>query len=291
MLSFSAKVKNEISSIEIKNVKDAYQQLCGMMIFGGKIKENIFYISYENKKIATKFSNLFELVYPNIPIKSKILNSKKNSYCFEINLSKETKEEIMNYSKKCLNTNLKFFVSGVFLSCASITDPKVDYHLEFNLSSKELCNILINTFISIKYLDFNPKIIKRRQKSYTVYIKGHEKIEDFLAFVGANSCAMEFMQVKMVKEVRNNINRNINFETANLSKITMSSSNHVKAIKKIINSKKLSSLPENLKETAILRLNNPYISLKELSLLHKKPVTKSGVNHRLKKILEISENL
>ena len=291
MLSFSGKVKNEISSIEIKNVKDAYQQLYGMMIFGGKIKENIFCIAYENEKIATKFLNLFKLVYPNIPLKSEIYESKKNSYIFKIDSNEKILKEITDFSEKNLNNNLKFFLSGVYLSCGSITDPNVDYHLEFNLSSKELCDILINTFNFVKYLDFNPKIIKRREKCYTVYIKGHEKVEDFLAFIGASTCAMEFMQVKMVKEVRNNINRNINFETANLSKITTSSSNHVKAIKKIINSKKLSSLPENLKETAILRLNNPYISLKELSLLHEKPVTKSGVNHRLKKILEISENL
>ena len=97
--------------------------------------------------------------------------------------------------------------------------------------------------------------------------------------------------MKMIKEVRNNINRTTNFETANLSKITGSSSEHIKAIKKIIRHKKLESLPENLKEIAKLRLENPYVSLKELSNLCEKPVSKSGVNHRLKKLIEIAENL
>lgn len=81
---------------------------------------------------------------------------------------------------------------------------------------------------------------------------------------------MKLMQIKMVKEVRNNINRNINFETANLSKITASSSEHIKAIKKIIDSNKINKLSSALKETAALRINHPYISLSELSLLHKK---------------------
>ena len=95
----------------------------------------------------------------------------------------------------------------------------------------------------------------------------------------------------MVKELRNNINRSTNFETANLSKITSSSAKQVSAIKKLKENNKFNFLPEHLKETANLRINNPYASLEELSKISKKPVTKSGINHRLKKLVDISEKI
>ena len=95
----------------------------------------------------------------------------------------------------------------------------------------------------------------------------------------------------MIKEVRNNINRSTNFETANLSKVTNSSAKHIDAINKIKNSIGLEELPEHLRETALLRNMNPYISLNELSKLYEKPISKSGINHRLKKIMDIAKEI
>lgn len=112
-----------------------------------------------------------------------------------------------------------------------------------------------------------------------------------MVLIGAKTSAMNFMQIKMIKEVRNNVNRSTNFETANLSKTTESASEHIKAIKKIKSLKAFDNLSRLLQETAELRLNNPYASLNDLALLHKKTVSKSGVNHRLKKLIKIAEDL
>lgn len=286
MNSFASKVKNEISSVKNENLEEAAAKLQGMLVFGGKFKDESFLVSYENKEVAEKLSSLISFALPLLKLKKETLKTaKKTLYLFKMDSNQKILKDLI-YSKP---QNLEAFISGAFLSCGSITNPQVDYHLEFHLSSVELCNTLMDALKNLEQIKLDPKIIKRRG-SYFVYIKGNEKIKDFLVLIGANSCAMEFIQVKMIKEVRNNINRTTNFETANLSKITGSSSEHIKAIKKIIRHKKLESLPENLKEIAKLRLENPYVSLKELSNLCEKPVSKSGVNHRLKKLIEIAEN-
>ena len=280
-MSFTSKVKNEIASCEINNFKFAKSQLYGMLLFGSKLKNEKYIISTENETVIKRLSYLLELIFPDV--KYNYILSKKNLYTITL------KKVDLNTDDIAI-TSTPYFLSGAFLICGSITNPLIDYHLEFNLCSTKLCHKLILAFKSLKNLDFNPKKIKRRN-NYSVYIKENEKIADFLTLIGATVSAMEFMQIKMIKEVRNNINRSINFETANLFKITSSSSEHIKAIKKIIAHEKLDSLPYYLKETAILRLNNPYISLKELSLLYKKPISKSGVNHRLKKLIDISKKI
>lgn len=184
------------------------------------------------------------------------------------------------------------FLSKVFIKCGNITNPEVKYHLEFNLSPKDkfLCDAIVYTFEDVKALGFLPSITRRRG-NLVIYLKDSEKITDFLVFIGAQNAAMEIMQIKMIKEVRNNINRSTNFETANLSKVTNSSAKHIDAINKIKNSIGIEELPEHLRETALLRIMNPYISLNDLSKLYEKPISKSGINHRLKKIMDIAKEI
>ncbi len=182
------------------------------------------------------------------------------------------------------------FLCKTFIRYGNITNPEIKYHLEFDLNSKDLCDAVIYTFENSKALGFSPSVIKRRNH-FVVYLKDSEKITDFLVFIGAQNAAMEIMQIKMIKEVRNNINRSTNFETANLSKVTSSSSKHIEAINKIKNSIGIEKLPEHLKETALLRIMNPYISLNDLSKLYEKPISKSGINHRLKKIMDIAKEI
>lgn len=182
------------------------------------------------------------------------------------------------------------FLGILFLKYGNVTNPEIKYHLEFNLNSKILCDAAVYAFENAEPLGVSPPVIKRRNH-FVVYLKDSEKITDFLVFIGAQRAAMNMMQIKMVKEVRNNINRSTNFETANLSKITNSSSKHIDAINKIKNIVGLEELPEPLKETALLRIMNPYMSLNELSKLYEKPISKSGINHRLKKIMDIAKTI
>lgn len=296
-MSFSSKVKNEICSQEIYNLHKIYFEVYAMLLFSGKIKENSVLVSYENENILKRLSDLLDKVSKELKIQDiyRITEkeSKKSTFGIDILLTDRFIDKVnlenINF-EKIQKDCIKEFLRGAFLASGSVTDPQIDYHLEFNVPSLKHSEILISAINSFKELNFNPKFIKRRN-SYSVYIKENQKIEDFLVLIGAKTSAMDFMQVKMIKEVRNNINRSTNFETANLSKTTESSSEHIKAIKKIKTLKTFDNLPKTLQETAELRLNNPYTSLNDLALLHTKPVSKSGVNHRLKKLIKISENL
>lgn len=265
-MSFSHEVKKELFSLTTLSKRQNLAEL-----------SSIFYFSNLNlNKKNTTFSE-------NKDILDRIYLLTENS---NVKLNKDDLN-IKNYLNKNLYSDI---LRGAFVSCGSILNPENEYHLEFNTHSKEMCEILSKIFKLCPTLNYSPSIVSRRNK-YVIYLKENEKIIDFLTFIGAQQSAMKFIQIKMLKEVRNNINRSTNFETANLSKITNSSTEQIKAIKKIKKKVGLDSLPEYLRETAILRLNNPYVSLKELSTFYKNPISKSGVNHRLKKIIKISSTL
>lgn len=123
-----------------------------------------------------------------------------------------------------------------------------------------------------------------------VYSKGMEQVTDVLTYLGAQSAAMELMQVKMLKEVRNQVNRRTNFETANLGKTATAAARQLLAIQKIVASTGLGELPEDLRELAELRLQNPDMSLRELGETLSPPLSRSGVNHRLQRLVELAES-
>ena len=133
--------------------------------------------------------------------------------------------------------------------------------------------------------NFSPKHLER-SGNYIVYFKQSSAIEDFLTFIGASGSAMELMSAKIEKDMRNSVNRRVNCDTANVSKTVDAAAAQLEAITRL----DLSTLPEKLCETARLRLENPELSLTELAELFEPPVTKSGLNHRLRKLKELSEN-
>ena len=143
---------------------------------------------------------------------------------------------------------------------------------------------LLNNF------NIHAKIIKK-EKDYMLYLKDGEEISEFLALVGANKSVIKFEEVRVIKETRNDINRLVNCETANLNKTINASVKQIEDINKIKKAGKFNELPETLKEIAEVRINNPEMSLIELGKLLDKPIGKSGVNHRLKKLSQISEEL
>lgn len=201
-----------------------------------------------------------------------------------MSFSSEVKKEILSKGFS------ELFLRDAFLSYGTMTDPNKCYHLEFVVSDKSVVEKIVSDISKIK----DPKIetgISVRNNSYVVYIKACESIMDFLVYIGATSSAMKMMQIKMVKDLRNRVNRTTNFETANLDKIVQAADNHIDAIKKIENTVGISSLPDDLYEIAKLRIENPEMSLKELGEKLENPISKSGVNHRLKKIIKISETL
>jgi DNA-binding protein WhiA len=179
------------------------------------------------------------------------------------------------------------FLRGVFLSSGTIINPKKSYHLEFTLQDADTAASL-ESFIEDQ--GFAAKKVVRKN-NHVIYFKESENIEDVLSFMGATNAALEIMNIKIYKGLRNNANRITNCETANINKLVDASAEQIEAIRKIQRTKGLDFLPDQLKQVAEARIENPELSLKEIALKMDPVVSKSGVNHRLQKIIEIAKNI
>ena len=211
-----------------------------------------------------------------------------------MSFASDIKDELLGLKMWDMNSSMKqdeqlarLCIREAFIKSGSINDPNKKYHLEIMFKTKkkaEEMQILLNNF------NINAKIIKR-EKDYMLYLKDGEEISEFLALIGANSSVIKFEEIRVLKETRNDINRLVNCETANLNKTINAAVKQIEDIKLIKKKRKFSNLPENLQEIAELRVANPDVSLVELGKMLKEPIGKSGVNHRLKKLSAIAEDL
>lgn len=174
------------------------------------------------------------------------------------------------------------FVRGVFLSAATVTDPDKSYHLELDFTAAAPCENL-RAFLSKEGI--TPKHMTRKNEE-VLYYKDSESIENFLAYIGANNAAFEIMNKKIERGIRSDMNRIANGEVANIGKTAKAATSQIAVIRALKESGELERMPDELKITANLRLEHSDASLLRLAELHTPPITKSGVNHRLKKILE-----
>ena len=177
------------------------------------------------------------------------------------------------------------YLRGAFLVCGAVTDPEHDYHLEFSVPHYNLSRDIAALLREWEF----PAKTASRGGSYIVYIKESERIEDCLTFLGATKASLELMGVKMVKSIRNDTNRRLNFENANIDKTVQAAGAQMDALQKIESTCGLAALPEELQDVAKLRLEHPEMSLRELG--DTLSLSRSGVNHRLKRILQFAENL
>ncbi len=178
------------------------------------------------------------------------------------------------------------YLRGVFLKCGSITAPGRNFMLSFVLPDEKTAEYIENILDEI---GLPPKRSVRRNKPL-LYYKAGESIEDILSFIGGTKAALEIISAKVLSDVRNSTNRICNAETANLDRIAKAAAEQCEAIKAIEKSGGLENLSPELKECAELRLANPDMSLSQLRNLVKEPVSKSGLNHRFKKLMEIAES-
>ena len=169
----------------------------------------------------------------------------------------------------------------------SISDPKKNYHLEFDAKNKSDAAILIEV---LKAEGISAKSTVRKNHAI-VYVKGYEAIADVLGLMGAGNASMEIYNVSIEKEIRNDINRIMNCESANMDKVAKAYGKHILAIDKVCATVGLDSLPDTLKEIALVRMEYPDETLSELGARLEKPIGKSGVNHRLNRIIAIAEKI
>ena len=181
------------------------------------------------------------------------------------------------------------YLRGAFLASGSVNNPETSrYHLEissiYEEHNQDICDLL-NQF------DLNARTLERRN-GYITYLKGAEKIADFLTLIGATNSMLKFEDVRIVRDMRNSVNRLVNCETANMNKTIDAASKQIENIHFIETTVGLQSLPEKLQEIAELRIQNPEISLKELGeMIPSGVISKSGINHRIRKINDFADNL
>lgn len=294
-MSFSQDVKNELLQIEYENSCCEKALLYGLLIFGKSFSFYGISMQTENEGIAQLYKRLIKK-YCNVKCD---INVSPKGRSFSINIEDESScDKILgafghndrgslkiNHSNFDCQSCTNAFLAGAFLSCGTVSDPKKDYHLEFTVPFMNLSKSLV-TFL--EETELSPKLSNR--KGYNiVYFKGSGAIEDCLYLMGASSAMFEMMNIEIVKDFRNKANRTANCETANIEKTVKASYAHIEAIERIESTKGLDYLKKDLKEMAILRRDNPELSLAELSKLS--GMSRSGVNHRLRRIVEIADSI
>ncbi len=312
-MSFSGNVKDELAGHVNMARHCQIAELAAILQFCGRIVrnengENALYINAENETVLKK---CFTLLRKTFNIESSVI---KNDEILGLNLEHSTicisnRDLVWNIFQtlKLIGDNGVFygfdepvnplliknaccrraFLRGAFLCTGSMSDPVKGYHLEL-VTDNERKAFQIQQVI--REFELDAKII-RRKKYFVVYLKEGSNIVDFLNICEAHVSLMQFENERIVKEMRNSINRRVNCETANISKTVNAAAKQIQDIEKIRDRIGFSNLPENLREMAIVRMEYPDASLKELGQYLVPPVGKSGVNHRLRKLGEIADEI
>lgn len=282
-MSYSYEVKEELSNFKnMKNMELLEAEFLGYILTGNAVLngEKICYITENEYNIERFFKILFTLKIEYEP--------NKNGKFFEAIIdSKSVSERFIKFSNVTDDNIKRTIIKGAFLGAGSVIDPEKSYHLEISFGDEKNAEYILNLS---KVYGVNFKIIKVKEK-FIIYIKDGEQISNFLACIGANKAVLKFEDIRIFKEMKNNINRIVNCESANLNKTIDAGIMQIEDIKLIQKRKQFEELSEELKEVANIRLENPEASLKEIGEMLVEPISKSGVNHRFKKIHEIAEEL
>ncbi len=307
-MAFSTDLKNELSRREIVEKNSAISELSAFIRTNGTIvfsnfsftirfettnnsiirrifKLFKFLYSYDGKIIVSKISNLrknnvYKIVIEDEEISKKFLEDTYFSDLDSLFLKDELYEDITK-SKDFI----KNFLCGVFLGAGSIANPDKSYHLEFTLNSDDLSKLVIRY---LKVFGIKAKSLEKKGQ-YIVYVKDSAMISDFLSLIGTVNSLFKFEETKMIKEIKNNTNRLTNCETANLDKTLNTSFTQIDAINTVYKKYGKENLDKNLLDLCELRLKNPTFSLKELAEVLN--ISKSGVNHRFKKIIDMANKI
>lgn len=290
-MSFSSDLKEELSKINnLAKKNEVNYELIGYLISkNASIVKNSIRYATESEYNINRFSKLLKNLDINHDIefdgKSFIITFKIKDSIDEIKIQNY---EIMIKELSNINENeKKSVIRGAFLGAGSINNPEKTYHLEINLSNKTnleyISNILEDMNIKCKKLEQDNK--------YSIYLKDGEEISSLIALLGANKSVLRFEDIRVQREMRGKVNRIVNCQTANLNKTINASVEQIEAIRKLQTSHQFNKLDKNLKEMALLRLEYPDMPLIELGKKLKNPIGKSGVNYRLKKIIQIADEL
>lgn len=311
-MSFSGQVKEELSRQFHKGRHCQIAEISAILSFAGKLEKmddsSVLRVYTENLPLARKYFILMKDTFHiscRIAVRQNVYLHKSRTFVISltdrddirkvllaVKWINEKNEDIRTKSlaNRMLVQNAcckRAFIRGAFLSAGSMSDPEKSYHFEIVCDSEEKAGQLMEI---INSFGMDSKIVMRK-KNYVVYLKEGAQIVDMLNVMKAHVALMDLENVRILKEMRNSVNRQVNCETANISKTVSAAVKQLEDINFIINTRGLDSLPDNLKEIAQARLQYPQAPLKELGAYLETPVGKSGVNHRLRRLSEIAEEL
>ena len=290
-MSFSSEIKEELSG-QIPTARHCQlAEIAAILSFCSRVNEEENGLSglrmhTENLAVARKYFTLLKKTFNiRLDVSARQNKSLKGGHSFEV-----VSYGDISAAKHVLSQNLcckRAYIRGAFLASGSVSDPEKGYHFEIvctSLPQAKQIQSAMNSF------EADAKIVTRK-KNQVVYVKEGTHIVDLLNVMGAHEALMNLENVRIVKEMRNSVNRQVNCETANISKTVNAAVRQIEDIVYIRDHMGLESLPDHLREMALLRLKYPDVPLKELGSYLNPPVGKSGVNHRLRKLSKIAEEM
>ena len=297
-MSFSQIVKEELCHLRPAGCCK-YAECYGMLLFGRSFSQDNISFLTADKGVCFHLSELLKSCFDaNIVISEGGI--KKPTYLLVVDNPFDVKRILIKFgrygSNSVLGINNKMFdkeccteafIRGAFLACGSIIDPEKAFHVEFAVKKGELCQPLFDVMTEKGLV---PKMTLRQGKN-VIYFKKAADIEDLLTVIGATMHTLELMNIQIYKDMRNRTNRIKNCDNGNISKTVAASMAQCDAIKKLEKCGRLETLPEELYEAAMLRKENPEESLSQLCKIANNKITRSGLNHRIKKIIELANEL
>ncbi len=301
-MSFSFDTKNELCRLPVQRRCCAQAEAYGILLYCHTFSSSEVRIITENPNFAARLPRLFQRAFDlRFDRQPDLETERTGKMIFQIR-SREKLDHIIDLlgydPRQSLALHINFamveeeccrasFLRGCFFAGGSITDPAKRYHLELTSSHLQASRELE---VLLRESGYPPKSVSRNGSSVT-YFKQSDQIEDFLTLIGAPAAAMRIMSTKVEKGIRNSVNRRLNCDSANLDKAVEAAQSQGAAIRKLEAAGRLKELPDKLQETAALRLAHLELSLSELAETFDPPVTKSCLNHRLRKLVELAEDL
>lgn len=298
-MSFSSISKAEICKAPVSRKCCAVAEACGILLYCNTFSSREIKIITENREFADRLRAIFKRAFGIIFDSRQDSGGDKGKLILRVT-ERDKLEIIFNTlgyeSASVVSHMINFgliednncrisFVRGAFLAGGSVTSPEKRYHLELVTSHFNVNRSMLTILFE---MGFYPKDIGRKGH-FVIYFKQSETIEDFLTTVGAPVAAMEIMNAKIQKDMRNSVQRQVNCDTANVEKAVEAAHDQMTAIKQLERTVGLDNLPEKLHETALLRIFNPEASLSELARLSNPQISKSAISYRMRKLIELSK--
>lgn len=305
-MSYSSNIKNEISNIEYSK-SETMAELSAILNIASVIETDSFYICVENISVARRIYKLIKDIYHvEIDMDTTLINTLRKNKLVKLTIKEKSKiiledlsildNDVRLYEPKSYLVDelcdKQAYLRGIFLICGSINDPKTSrYHLELVIENELTANF-VNDLLN--ELSFNSKILKR-DKKYMVYIKESEKISDFIKLLNATNALFYYEDIRIYRDHKNMANRLNNCEQANVDKMIAAGEAQLEIIRKIKENMDFDLLDDKIKDICIYREKYPEVSMDELAVIisseTEKPITKSGINHRFRKMKQMVEKL